>query len=468
MQPKLRVLVVLGLLAGVFALQLGTTTAQESDVESVVSQIRDAAYVFTDADADYQAMLEMVGDAEIVLIGEATHGTHEFYAARAKLTQYLIEQKGFMAVAVEADWAHAFAVNDLNPASSIDALAGFRERFPLWMWRNADVLRFVEWLHRYNVERPETPARFYGLDLYGIDASMNEVLEYLHSVDAAAAERARTRYACFEGLSDDPQVYGLTVRGEPERSCAEEAETQLQEILQHDIERMSPEEHHAYLNALENARVVKNGEAFYRTLYQGTESTWNLRDRHMMDSLNSLVGFLEHQYGDAKIVVWAHNSHVGDARATEMGQRGEFNIGQLARERYGERAVLIGFSTYTGTVTAASEWDAPAELKQVLPALPESYEALFHSVGIPCFFLDLRGDVATAVSQERLERAIGVLYLPETERFSHYFNAILSQQFDIVIHMDVTHAVEPLDPTTTWSGQHVPEGFPTCTTKHKF
>jgi erythromycin esterase-like protein len=350
---------------------------------------------------------------------------------------------------------------------AVEALSGFK-RFPSWMWRNADVLDFVGWLRTHNDNLPaaSTPVGFYGLDLYSLHTSIEAVLDYLDRIDPEAAHRARARYACFDHFGKDEQAYGYATGLGISESCEDEVVSQLLEIYQNSAEyawrdgRVAPDEH---FYATQNARLVMNAERYYRSMFRGRVSSWNLRDAHMVETLESLLAFLRTQNSHSKIVVWEHNSHLGDARATRMGQEGEWNVGQLVRERHPGYAKLIGFTTYQGTVTAAANWDAPAERKRVRPALEDSYEALFHGTGIPRFLLTFgEADHATAALHEPLlERAIGVIYRPETERASHYFQARLSAQFDAVLHFDETRAVEPLERTSEWEAGDVPETFPT-------
>jgi erythromycin esterase-like protein len=417
----------------------------------------------------YDALIDGVGDARVVLLGEASHGTHEFYRERAFITRRLITEKGFAGVAVEADWPDAYRVNRYvrgarGDADAVEALRGFR-RFPAWMWRNADVLDFTGWLRTHNEARPDAErAGFYGLDLYSLRASMAAVLDYLDKVDPDAARRARLRYACFDHFDGDAQQYAYaTALGSP--SCEQEVVGQLVDLHRMRGEYASRDGRIAsddYFAAEQNARLVTHAEAYYRTMLSGRAPSWNLRDRHMAETLGAVLGYLERHRSDARLVVWAHNSHIGDARATEMGQRGELNLGQLARERFGAGAVLVGFTTYTGTVTAASSWDGPAERKHVRPALAGSVEHLLHDAGHARCLLPLRTDLELAglLDAPRLERAIGVLYIPENERRSHYFHARLAQQFDYVIHVDETRAVEPLERTAAWQAGEAAETFP--------
>lgn len=438
---------------------------------ALIDTIRAAAHPLTGADRDYDPLLEMIGDARLVLLGEASHGTHEFYRERAEITERLITEEGVTTVAVEADWPDAYRVNRYvrgrgDEETSVEALAGFK-RFPTWMWRNADVLDFVGWLRAHNEALPSraSKAGFYGIDLYSLYASIDAVLHYLDQVDPAAARRARDRYACFERFDEDPQAYGYAASFDLSQSCRDEVVSQLIELRQRAAEyarrdgRAAEDE---YFYVEQNARVVKNAEEYYRTMFQGRVPSWNLRDRHMAATLDALMAYLDRHGGPARIVVWAHNSHLGDARASERTERGQLNVGQLVRERYGREAVLVGFTTYTGTVTAASGWGEPPERKRVREGLPGSYEALFHQTGLARFLLTLRdgGKLAEVLREPRLERAIGVIYRPETERVSHYFRARLSDQFDAVLHFDNSRAVEPLKPTAEWERGEVPETFP--------
>jgi erythromycin esterase-like protein/predicted phosphoribosyltransferase len=432
--------------------------------------VRDRVHPLKGDPAQYDALLEGVGDARIVLLGEATHGTHEFYRERAFITRRLIAEKGFTAVAVEADWPDAYRINRYVRGTSRDedavqALADFG-RFPTWMWRNADVLDFIGWLRTHNDKRTAGErAGFYGLDLYSLRASMQAVLAYLDKVDPEAARRARRRYACFDRFGEEMPEYGYAASAGFHPSCEREVLTQLLDLHRQRAEYASRDGRVAadeYFFAEQNARLVKNAEEYYRTMFRGREESWNLRDRHMVDTLEQLMAFLDRSKSGARIVVWAHNSHLGDARATEMHDRGELNVGQLVREKHGASAVLVGFTTYTGTVTAASEWDGAAQRKHVRPALAGSYESLFHEAGIPRFLAPLRTDLelASALAAPRLERAIGVLYLPESERASHYFHTRLPEQFDFVLHFDETRAVEPLERSALWEAGEVAETYP--------
>jgi erythromycin esterase-like protein len=438
----------------------------------ISNTIRDVVQPLSGQAHDYDQLLAIVGNSSLCLLGEATHGTHEFYRERAEITKRLIKEKGFTAVAVEADWPDAFRVNRYVRGLSDDkdaneALAGFK-RFPTWMWRNTVIVDFVEWLREYNSALPVTAPKvgFYGLDLYSLYTSIEAVLGYLSKIDPEAAKRARYRYSCFEHFTDDTQAYGYAAGFGLTASCEREVIEQLIEMRRRAADYASRDGRVArdeFFFAEQNARLVLNAEKYYRTMFRGRVQSWNLRDRHMAETLDALITHLTLQGEKAKVALWEHNSHVGDARATYMAGEGELNVGQLVRQRYGREALLIGFTTYQGTVTAASEWNGPAERKRVRPALPESYERMFHeSVGAD-FLLPIRSQeaAANAVSSPRLERAIGVIYLPQTERQSHYFDARLSDQFDAVIHFDETQALEPLERYALWDTGEPPETFPT-------
>ncbi|MGO9553047.1 erythromycin esterase family protein [Mycobacterium sp.] len=421
-----------------------------------------------------EMLSELIGDARIVLIGESSHGTHEFYQARAEITKWLIEEKGFCAVAAEADWPDAYRVNRYvrglgEDTTAEEALRGF-ERFPSWMWRNNVVHDFVDWLRADN-RRCESQHRrragFYGLDLYSLHRSMHEVVTYLDKIDPAAAGRARARYACFDHASaDDGQAYGFRAAFGAGLSCEKEAIDQLVDIQRNALvyarrDGLLAEDELFY--AEQNAQVVRDAEYYYRAMFSGRVTSWNLRDQHMADTLQALLAHLD-RYPDAtpaRIVVWAHNSHVGDARATEVSSDGQLTLGQLVRERYRDDCRLIGFSTYTGTVTAASDWGGVAERKMVRPALPGSIEELFHETGKPAFAVSSDGAARAALDVVRLGRAIGVIYLPATERQSHYFHVRPADQFDAMIHIENTQALEPLEVTSQWVAGETPETYPT-------
>ena len=418
---------------------------------------------------DYNALLELIGDARVVLIGEATHGTHDFYFERAAITKRLIAEKGFSVLAIEADWpdsarVHRYVRGAMADSNANQALSGFR-RFPTWMWRNTVMVEFVEWLRDFNknITAKQALTGFYGMDLYSLHASIDAVLQYLDKIDPDAARRARLRYSCFDHFSHNPQEYGYAATVGAMESCEHAVVEQLVELQQKAAEFLSRDGEMAaeeLFFAEQNARLVKDAEQYYRAMFRGRASSWNLRDSHMVETIENLVAHLNGNR-QPKAIVWAHNSHLGDARATEMSHYGEVNVGQLIRERFGKDAVLIGFSTYRGTVTAASDWGAPAERKNVRPALRGSYEELFHETGLGRFWINLRGAGQIGVLQpRRIERAIGVIYRPENERLSHYFHARLPEQFDAIIHLDETTAVEPLERASVWDQGELPETYP--------
>src|SRR5436190_10806858 len=395
----------------------------------------------------------------VILLGEASHGTSEFYRARAAITKRLIDEHGFTIVAVEADWPDAAAVDRYvrhRPARS-GAEPPF-QRFPTWMWRNTDVDAFLDWMrvHNDNV-KPERRTGFYGLDLYNMSGSISAVLEYLDKVDPGAAAVARERYACLTPWQKEPSTYGRAVLTEGYRKCEQAVIDQCRELLQRRLE-YAAQDGESFLDAAQNARLIASAERYYRIMYYGGAESWNLRDTHMFETLEHL---LEAAGPQSKAIVWAHNSHIGDARYTEMGAvREELNIGQLCRERFGDQAALIGFGTHIGTVAAASDWGGDMEVKRVRPSHRDSYERVCHDANVPRFLLDLGRDQALRrrLLEPRLERFIGVIYRPDTELMSHYANASLPQQFDAYIWFDETSAVTPLGPEHAKAG--VPDTYP--------
>ena len=422
-------------------------------------------------EADIERVVDLVAHKRIVMIGEATHGTHEFYDIRAALSRRLIQQHGFAAVAIEGDWPDALRVDRFvrdgatDDESATAALDSF-ERFPRWMWRNEDVVAFVAWLRAHNSHLDERKrVGFYGLDLYSLHASMRAVIQYLEDNDHEAARRARERYACFDHVEGEPDQYGMQAHLGVGPKCETEVVAQLVEMQLRKLARSgrSPAGD-AWFHAVQQAHVVRNAEAYYRMMFAGRSASWNLRDTHMADTLDMLANHL----GDgepAKLIVWAHNSHVGDARATEMGDAGQLTLGQLARQRHPNDVALIGFTTHAGTVIAADDWDEPGERKRVRPGLPGSWEELLHEAELPRFFMTA-ADMKRVIGDgaERLQRAIGVVYRPDTERRSHYLHARLAEQFDLVIHIDSTRGLEPLDPIEApppTPAHELPETFPT-------
>ena len=430
----------------------GTNPLSAADSANV-EMVRAAAIPITGAATDYDSLMALIGDARFVLLGEQTHGTQEFYAERARITRRLIQEKGFSGVAIEGEWpdaqaVHRFVHSDPAMPSAEAALRGFTSGFPEWMWANTAIRDLVVWMREHNAGRAaHQQASFYGLDVYSLFESADSVVAYLSRTDREAAARARERYACLRPHRDDPIRYGAEALRSAARSCEDEAAAQVQEMEQLYARgggdaRAADER----FSALQNARIVAGGEAYWRAQWEGGPASWNARDRHMAMTLEHLVDHLATQGRTPKIVVWAHNTHAGDARLTQMGEGGEWNVGQLMRQAYAGESILVGFTTYHGTVLAAEEWDAPGRVRRLNPALPESYSALFHRTGIPRFLLTFRGreELSRAMGEPRLERAVGVVYMPRTERQSHYFLARMSQQFDAVIHVDSSTAVTPL------------------------
>jgi erythromycin esterase-like protein len=432
----------------------------------LIDSIREAAFLVGGSRRDYDPLLEMAQGARFVLLGEATHGSHELYRERARITQRLIAEQGFNGLVVEADWPDAERANRWaqglpGDGSAEQALGGF-QRFPVWMWRNTVVVEFLSWLREQNAVSRRAPAVFHGMDLYSLHASMDAVVKYLARRDPEAAARARERYGCFEmpGRSDGGgEAYGRATRFGNMDPCEEEAVQELVEIQRRAAGARDPD----LFSAEQNARLARNAEVYYRAMFGSRISTWNLRDRHMHETIEAIADWLSRRDGYARLVVWAHNSHLGDARATDMGEEGELNVGQLLRERHGRRAVLVGFTTFEGTVTAADEWGGPPERMTVRPGLPGSVEELFHEVALPRFLLPFRGagEALGELREPLLERAIGVVYRPRTERQSHYFQARVAAQFDAVVHVDRTRAVEPLE-RSDFASAEPPETFPSA------
>jgi erythromycin esterase-like protein len=416
-------------------------TLAEQDVSALV---RAAAEPLPDIDDPaFAEAIDRFGDARIVLLGEASHGTSEFYRARAAITRRLIERHGFTMVAVEADWPDAAVIDRHVRQRPAGELEPPFQRFPTWMWRNREFYDFVGWLRAHNAALPMGErVSFHGLDLYSLGGSIRAVIDYLDRTDPEAAAIARERYGCLAPWRDAPERYGRLAISEGYARCEKAVVGMLRELLERQAALIG-NDGDDFLDATQNARLVANAEAYYRAMYYSSAESWNLRDEHMFDTLDLMLRTKE----GAKAVVWAHNSHIGDARVTDMGmERDELNLGQLARERYGEEARLIGFGTHTGTVAAADDWDAPMKIKRVNPSRPDSYERVCHDAGIARFLLDLRPEreVREALLEPRLERFIGVIYRPDTERWSHYSNAVLPEQFDAFIWFDETEAVTPL------------------------
>jgi erythromycin esterase-like protein len=436
-----------------------------------LESIQEFAHPLTGNRRDYDRLLKHAGKCSFVLLGEASHGTHEFYRARAEITKRLITECEFNLLCWEADWPDALRVNRYihghsNDATAEEALRGFK-RFPSWMWRNHDIVELVDWLRSYNQSRPESAARVsvHGLDLYSLHSSMNAVIAYLQKADPAAADEARKRYSCFEDYGEDPQAYGLVAGLQQMGNCEKEVIQQLLDMQRRVAESLHPDERSAadeLFYAEQNARVAANAEHYYRAMYRGRPNTWNLRDTHMANTLDDLFAHLEKHGEKPKAIVWAHNSHLGDARATQMSERGELNLGQLIRERHDGDCWNVGFTTYTGTVMAADDWDAPVKIIRVRPGLSNSFENLFHQTGLNNFLLNIRpnAELTRALDEPLLERAIGVIYRPDTERYSHYFEAHLAKQFDSVIHFDETKALTALESVSEHQDDELPETYP--------
>ena len=429
------------------------------DLENLPRLIADAAEPLPDIDDErFGAFFDRFADARVVCLGEASHGTSEFYRARAAISKRLIERHGFNIVAVEGDWPDCATVDRyVRHRAPRDLEFTAFERFPMWMWRNEEVDAFVRWMREHNAGREyERMCGFYGLDLYNLSGSISAVIDFLDKEDPELARLAHKRYGCLEPWSEDPAIYGRHSLLEGYARCEVGVIQMLKDLLQKQVDCFGPE-CDEWLDAAANARLVKDAEAYYRVMYQGSAESWNLRDQHMFDTLKMI---LDANGPNSKAIVWAHNSHIGDARFTDMGMnRGELNIGQLVKEKWGEQARLIGFGTHTGTVAAADDWDEPMKVKRVRPSLPDSHERMAHESGVERFLLDLRvrevgSDLGEALREPRLERFIGVIYRPETERWSHYSEAILPAQFDAYVWFDETRAVTPL-PGEARPGEHV-------------
>jgi erythromycin esterase-like protein len=421
----------------------------DTELELLPRLIADAAEPLPDIDdRTFGEFFDRFADARVVLLGEASHGTSEFYRARAAISRHLIERHGFNIVAVEADWPDAATIDRYirHRPWREGELRAF-ERFPAWMWRNQEFDGFVRWLREHNGQRPyEKMTGFYGLDLYNLSGSMRAVIDFLDREDPELARVAHRRYGCLDPWAEQPQLYGRNALIEGYARCEVGVVQMLKDLLQKQIDCFAPE-CDEWLDAAANARLVKDAEAYYRVMYHGSAESWNLRDTHMFDTLNMI---LDAKGEASKAIVWAHNSHIGNAAFTDMGMhREELNIGQLAKEKWGADARLIGLGTHTGTVAAADDWDEPMKIKRVRPSLPDSYERMSHESEVPNFLLDLReGErderLAGELMEPRLERFIGVIYRPETERWSHYSEAILPRQFDAWLWFDKTQAVTPL------------------------
>jgi len=384
---------------------------------------------------------------------------------RAAITRRLLDEAGFDAIAVEGDWPDVQRLNRYvlgGDSDDLDGAFGDFERFPAWLWRNTEMRDFVAWLRARNDRvGADVAAGLYGMDLYSLYRSAEAVIGYLTPRDPQQAAAARRLYQGLDHVQE-AQEYGYEAAIGLRPDCQDDA-VRLLYGLQQSAPRFEAREGRAARElqflAERNASVVVNAERYYRNMFVGRTNTWNLRDGHMVDTLVALRAHLQREGRTGRIVVWAHNSHLGDARATAMGERGELNVGQLLRQRLGrERVLLVGFTTHTGHVTAARRWDGPPERRWVRPSRPDSWERQFHLSGLDRFFLPLGAGVG---GEKRLERAIGVLYLPESERGSHYFPADLPAQFDALYHLDETDALEPLEPGQHWEPREGPDTWPT-------
>jgi protein-L-isoaspartate(D-aspartate) O-methyltransferase len=407
--------------------------------------------------AQLDQLLSRIGDARVVLLGEASHGTSEFYRMRQRISRELIEKKGFRFVAIEGDWPDAARVDHYvrhleYPPSEWTAFA----RFPVWMWRNDEVRAFIDWLRHHNAPLNSTSrVAFHGLDLYSLYDSIRAVLKYLDQVDPHSAGVARERYGCLTPWQSDPATYGHAALTGAYPTCESDVVRVLTDLL-HKRRDYAERDGERFMDAVQNARLITNAERYYRIMYYGSRASWNLRDSHMFETLKTLLAF----YGPkSKAIIWAHNSHIGNAAATEMFSRGEYNLGHLCRKGFGDLAYAIGFGTYTGTVAAASNWEGPMEIKTILPAIPDSYEHVCHETGRQSFLLNLRRSSLneTGLSKPRFERAIGVIYRPETELASHYFQAVLPEQFDEYVWFDETRAITPFE---TKALEDLPDTYP--------
>lgn len=439
--------------------------SQDTDlaVDDLPSLLRHYAEPLPSSDsAAFGELFDRYGDARVVLIGEASHGTSDFYRTRAAITRRLIEHHGFNIVAVEADWPDAGHIDRL-----VRGLASHSQdeqpftRFPTWMWRNTDVAEFIEWLEAHNRSiEPAGRVEFRGLDIYSLRSSIGEVLGYLERTDPELARDARQRYGCLLPWQDDPALYGHFVERQRHTPCEKAVVEQLHTLLSGRLKEFAVD-NEAFFSATQNARVVRSAEQYYRAMYRGGSTSWNLRDRHMFDTLQAL---LAHRGKDAKAVVWAHNSHIGNAAATAMGWNGEFNIGELCRTAYGRDAVLIGMATNTGLVAAADDWDGEMRIKEVRPCRSDSWEYQFLQAGVPASLTDWRASerqaLRDALAEPLLERAIGVIYRPQTERRSHYFEAVLAEQFDALVWIERTQAVTPLATSVPEGPSHEEDTYP--------
>eukprot|EP01118_Nematostelium_gracile_P010352 TRINITY_DN3556_c0_g1_i1.p1 TRINITY_DN3556_c0_g1~~TRINITY_DN3556_c0_g1_i1.p1 ORF type:complete len:475 (+),score=120.62 TRINITY_DN3556_c0_g1_i1:43-1425(+) len=456
---------------GSFFLKYNKTPLYPDHNSTVSKLIRENATPLTGKN-DFRNILTAIGNSKVVLIGEASHGTHEFYKIRADITKKLIEEKNFSFIGVEGDWPDVYRINRYVCGKSEDTSAkaalGDFSRFPRWMWRNTVVEEFVEWLRQYNkrFSKLDDMVRFCGLDMYSMYRSADEVIKYLDQVDPNDAKVARARYGTLGQYRNNEYQYAMELR----MRITPPREREVVEILKKMLDKGDQylRGYGGFIDGDElfynqtNARVVKSAEEYYRKAYAGGAVTWNIRDKHMFDTLQNILLYQQEKRGNSKGVVWAHNSHIGDSRATEYAREsGEWNIGQLVREKIGkENSFNIGFTSYTGTVTAAPGWGEPSQTFELTPAFDDSYEALFHRANPSDWSVILRSNDKSIVPDSKLikelelvrtERMVGVQYVKKTERQSHYVPSDLPHQFDAVIHIDQTNALKPLDPPTQQS-----------------
>ena len=425
----------------------------------IVQAIRERALPLR-GDADLDPLLERIAGARVVLLGEASHGTSEFYTWRHRISARLVAEHGFRFIGVEGDWPDCYRLN--RYVKGYPAEGGARQvlhafdRWPTWMWANEEVVALGEWLRQWNSDQPaERQAGFYGLDVYSLFDSMAAVISYLKRVDPQAAAKARKAYGCFDPYENDVQDYAMSTMVLP-TGCEDEAVRMLTDLRsrERDYGDGDPE---AFFDAEQNALVARNAERYYRAMVRGGSASWNVRDTHMMETLERL---LEHHGPDSKAIVWEHNTHVGDARATDMARVGMVNVGQLARERWGDEVAIVGFSSYAGSVIAGAEWGAPMRSIPVPEGREGSWEALLHAAGAEdkILFTEQMDDVQGAL-EPRGHRAIGVVYNPEHERYGNYVPSVLPYRYDAVIHIDRSTALHPLHMEVHPDGD-APETFP--------
>lgn len=430
---------------------------------SLIAAIKKHAIPMKGQMTDYDDIISAAKDKIFVMIGCTTHGTKEFYRTRAEITGRLIQDMHFDALAIESDWQGALRINNFTQSlineSAEDALSGFNQ-FPTWLWRNNEIINFIEWLRIYNTtyRKPEkdndAPVNTYGIDIYGMKATLNALLNYLNQVDSVAAKRARRRFKCLENFINPLTSEGPLPEFDLNDSCAHDAAMQLFELRRKAdeyIKKEYPDAENAYFHAKQNANILCHAEEYYRSIMHGDPDSWNIRNRHMFETLEDLAHHLGTRLGrPPRIAVWAHNAHIGNARATEMNKRGELNVGQLIEDKYKDKSLLIGITGSCGTVLAADNWDEPGRVKKMNRPLPGSYEELFYGLKNRGFVLDLRDNNAAVAGLvvPRLQRSIGVIYKPETERYSHYLEVCLPEQFNFLLHFDETTAIKPLDTQT--------------------